>query len=58
LLPDDPLHIDQEKGPLGDAVLGQGGMAGQAAILPSYLQIRKVAEERVRQLERLGKRLL
>ena len=26
LVPDDPLHIDQEKGPLGDPVLGQVGL--------------------------------
>ena len=30
-LPDRPLRIDQEKGPLGDPVLDQCGIAGQTA---------------------------
>ena len=33
-LPDDPLFIDQEEGPLGDLDLGQRGVEGQAPILP------------------------
>jgi hypothetical protein len=39
-------------------VWGQGGIAGQPAVLPGHLHLREVAEERVRQLERRGKGLL
>jgi Resolvase, N terminal domain len=42
----------------GDPELCQGGIVGEAAVLPSDLQIRKVAEQWVRQLERLRKGLL
>src|SRR5215470_11308524 len=42
LLPDDPLRINQEEGPLGDPVFGQRGIAGQAVVLLSHLRIRKV----------------
>ena len=37
---------------------GQGHIAGEAAVLPGDLQIRKVAEQGVRQLERFRKGLL
>jgi hypothetical protein len=57
-LVDDPLLIDPEEGPLGDPELRQGGIVGETAVLPSDLQIRKVAEQWVRQLERLPKGLL
>jgi hypothetical protein len=57
-LSDDPLLIDQEEGPLGDPELCQGGIVREAAVLLSDLQIRKVAEQWVRQLERLRKSLL
>lgn len=57
-LPDNPLHINEEKGPLGDAVLGQDGIAGQPTVLPGHLHLREVAEEGVRQVERLGQGLL
>ena len=57
-LPDHSLLIDQKEGPLGDRQLGQRGIEGQAAILPRHPQVRKVAEQRVGQLERFRKRFL
>ena len=57
-LPDNSLLIDQKEGPLGDRKLGQRGIEGQAAILPRHPQVRKVAEQRVGQLERFRKRFL
>ena len=53
-MPDDPLHIDQEKGPLGDPVLGQGGIAGDS---PPYCRVTCISGKSlrgVRQLERLA----
>ena len=50
-LPDDPLFIDQEEGPLRDRKLGKCGVEGQATILPGDPQVRKVAEQRVGQLK-------
>src|SRR5713101_6016016 len=57
-LPDNPLHINQEEGPLWDPELGQRLAGGSDAVMPSHLQVRPVAEDRVRQMERLRKRLL
>ena len=39
-------------------MLGQGHIAGEASVLPGDLEIRKVAEQGVRQLERFRKGLL
>ena len=57
-LPNNPLLVDQKECPLGDSELDKRGIAGQPGILLSHLQVWKVAEQWIGQLERFCERFL
>jgi hypothetical protein len=58
LLLDNAFLINQEEGPPGRQPARLGKIMLQDAVAPNHLEVRIIAEERVRQVQGVGKRLL